>query len=111
MEELTAILVLTGSPFSKVAETFLDLANSLAEQVSNAKVYLFYDGVLAAKKGNQMETTLRDLAQKGVKVIVDGREFKARGLGEMAEGLEALDHPVSELVDDIMEENSRVIVL
>ena len=65
-----AILVLTGSPFSEVTRTFLDLANSLAEEVSEARVYLFYDGVLAAKKGNQMETTLRDLAQKGVQVIV-----------------------------------------
>ncbi len=40
---------------------------------------------------------------------MDGSEFKARGLGRMLDDVKALDHPVSELVDDIMEENSRVI--
>ena len=111
MKEPTAILILTRSPFSEAARGFFRLLNLIAKRASGVKVYLFYDGVLAAKKGNRMEAEVRDLAQKGVKVIVDGREFKARGLGEMSEGLEVLEHPISELVDDIMLENSRTIVV
>jgi len=111
MKETTAILILTRSPFSEAARRFFSLLDSISRQASGVKVYLFYDGVLAAKKGNRMEAEVKAFIQKGVKVIVDGREFKARGLGEMSEGLEVLEHPVSELVDDIMAENSRAIVV
>ena len=111
MKEPTAILILTRSPFSEAAQAFFRLLNSIAKRASGVKVYLFYDGVLAAKKDNRMEAEIREFVQKGVQVIVDEREFKARGLGEMSEGLEVLEHPVSEMVDDIMAENSRAIVV
>ena len=110
MRGVNLIAVLTRSPFSNL-RPFTSLASKLAGQVSSVKIYLFYDGVLAAKKGASVEAEVRELTQKGVTVIVDGREFRARGLGPMVEGVKALDHPVSELVDDIMEENSRVILV
>jgi sulfur relay protein TusB/DsrH len=109
MEEVSAIVVLTQSPFSDVAGAFFNIMNSLANQISEIKLYLFYGGVLAVKKDTRLEAKMRELTQKGVVIIVDGREFNARGLGRIIEGVKVLDHPVSELVDDIMEENSRVI--
>jgi len=75
------------------------------------KIYLLYDGVVAAKKGCNVAGKIEEYIQKGVRIVVDDKEFQARGLGEMIEGVEVLNNPVSDLVSDVMKENSRVIVV
>ena len=74
------------------------------------KIYLLYDGVVAAKKG-YAASDIKKLIKKRVAVFVDLQEFKARGFDALIDGVKVLDNPVSELVDDIMRENSRVIVV
>jgi len=111
MMGVAAVFVLTRSPFSEVSQRFLSLVGSAVDLVKDVRLYLFYDGVLAARKGGQVEKVLEGLITAGVRVITDGTEFKARGLAEMAKGIEVLSHPVSELVEDIMDENSRLILV
>lgn len=106
------VLVLTRSPFLDVSQRIL--SSFLATGVE-VKVYLLYDGVVAAKKGFgsrgifNFKALIERYIQKGVRIVVDGRECQARGLDDLIEGVEVLDAPVSDLVDDIMNRNNRVI--
>ena len=102
------ILVLTRSPFLDISQRILSLPGLMATRLE-VKVYLLYDGVVAAKTGCVGE--IEECIRKGVRFVVDAREFQARGLSKMIEGVEVLENPVSDLVDDVMKENSRVIIV
>jgi sulfur relay protein TusB/DsrH len=83
------------------------LAGKLKDKGNEVTLFLIENGVLAARKGNEVGKNLADLSKRGTKVMAEDVSCKARGISELGEGISNAN--IDQLADLIIEGSDKVI--
>lgn len=84
-----------------------DLAGKLQQKGNTITLFLIENGVLAARKGNEMGKNLTALTKQGTKVMAEDVACRARGITEMGEGITQSN--IDQLADLIIEGGTKII--
>ena len=84
-----------------------DLAGQLKQKGNDITLFLIENGVLAARKGNEVGKNLTDLTKQGTKVMAEDVACRARGITEMGEGITQAN--IDQLADLVIEGGTKII--
>lgn len=96
------------------SENILRMANSAAAAEEETALFLISDGVYTAKQGvEELEQLVTDLIELGGEVIACRASLKARGLTpeKLVDGVTIAEDTYDSLVDRVMEDWDRVVVM
>lgn len=85
----------------------LTLAGKLKDMGHDVTVYLIENGVLAAKNGSKAGKALFDLSTRGVKLLAEDVSLKARGIGQIVQGVTT--STIDQLADLLVDGCDKVI--
>ena len=88
-------------------EYIQNLAGQLRQKGNDITLFLIENGVLAARKGNEIGKNLSNLAKQGTKVMAEDVSCRARGITELGEGISQAN--IDQLADLVIEGGTKVI--
>jgi hypothetical protein len=103
------VLVESRDPFeSRDVSYFYGLAADLAAKGEQVTLFLVQNGVLVSRKGAK-GNPLDDLVKGKVEVLADSFSLRERGIQNSERHLSVKPSDISNLVDQIMEEGTKVL--
>ena len=84
-----------------------NLAGQLQQKGNDITLFLIENGVLAARKGNEVGKNLTNLTKQGMKILAEDVACKARGITEVGEGITQAN--IDQLADLIIEGDTKII--
>lgn len=89
------------------SEHFATLVQGSAARGNEATLFLVQNGVLAARKGAQLNERLKQLQEAKVKVVADGFSLRERAINEVVEGVEVGD--MNTFVNLLLQPNTKAV--
>lgn len=88
-------------------EYIQNLAGKLQQKGNEITLFLIENGVLSARKGNEVGKNLTALTKQGTKVMAEDVACRARGITEMGEGITQAN--IDQLADLVIEGSTKII--
>jgi sulfur transfer complex TusBCD TusB component (DsrH family) len=103
------LFIESRDPFeSRDAGFIVDTASALKQRGNDVTIFLVQNGVLAARK-NARASHVPQLAEAGVTLLADGFSLRERGIRAEETNREIRESSIDDLVDLLVQENTKAI--